>query len=477
MSLTLSSVFSGANGGITGAVITAWKVTRFGTAPEETSAPPSGTPDGGPVASSVTFGCAGAWHLTVTAVTTYWVSAVINNIRYWALYPVNGTTAVSMGGDVTGTSTAATVVKLLNRTLSTNVPSNSWAYCWTLGQEKWVPRSVLRTLVSTTLSTTVSTTGQYLVNVTKAPSSALVAGTNITLATTAGKAKINATATTKVTLAGDVTGTSTANTVTKIRGRNVATTTPTVHMVYAYTLGGTSWVPVHPSTLLVAGTRVTITTTSGKAKVTANVQTTTSVTMGGDVTGSSTAATVGKLRGRTLSTNTPTNSWAYCWTLGATKWVPRSVLRTIVSTTLSHTIGTTGQYVVNVTKAPATALVAGTGITLGTTAGKALISTTTIPAVAHNTGSTLVLTDAGKLITVTNAAGKTITIPKAATVAFATGTVIGISQTGAGQVTVAAGSTVTLHSHTAKFHTAAQYAVVWLRKMATNTWRLYGDIA
>ena len=39
-----------------------------------------------------------------------------------------------------------------------------------------------------------------------------------------------------------------------------------------------------------------------------------------------------------------------------------------------------------------------------------------------------------------DAAGKTITIPKNATVAFATGTCIYVSQTGAGQVTVAAAS-------------------------------------
>ena len=68
------------------------------------------------------------------------------------------------------------------------------------------------------------------------PDTALVAGTRITLATTAGKAKITAAA--PPTLAGDVTGALTANVVAKV-----------------------------PDTALVAGTRITLATTAGKAKI------------------------------------------------------------------------------------------------------------------------------------------------------------------------------------------------------------------
>ena len=71
------------------------------------------------------------------------------------------------------------------------------------------------------------------------PDTALVAGTRITLATTAGKAKITAAA--PPTLAGDVTGAPTANVVAKV-----------------------------PDTALVAGTRITLATVTGKAKISSN---------------------------------------------------------------------------------------------------------------------------------------------------------------------------------------------------------------
>ena len=71
------------------------------------------------------------------------------------------------------------------------------------------------------------------------PDTALVAGTRITLATTAGKAKITAAA--PPTLAGDVTGAPTANVVAKV-----------------------------PDAALVAGTRITLATVTGKAKISSN---------------------------------------------------------------------------------------------------------------------------------------------------------------------------------------------------------------
>lgn len=421
MTMKLSSVFGGALGGITGVVVTAYKSTRFTTAPVETAAPPSGTPDAGPVTTALAFGGPGAWHMTAPLITTYWVSAVFATKRYWYFYPSTG------GG------------------------------------------GTIQTLESTSGEITVTTPTGPVTNlaIAKVPTGALVAGTGMTIATTGGKAKLNvttnevtlsgdvvgnstnnsvhflrghalsATAPTTgkalvwlttggwqpahITLAGDVTGSNTAVTVVKLHGHPLTGATPSAHYVMAWTGSATKWLPVKIGTLVVAGTRITKSTTGNKVKLVANVQTTTKVTMGGGVTGTSTAATVAK--------------------------------------------------------APSGSLVAGTGVTLATTSGKALISTTTIPAVAHNTGVTLALTDAGKFVTVTNASAKTITIPKAATVAFPTGTCLYVSQTGAGQVTIAAGGTVTLHAYTGALHTAGQYAVGMLRKMGTNTWRWFGQIA
>ncbi len=93
MSATISSTFGGANGGVSGATITAWKPTRFLVPPVQGSALPSGTPTGGPVTSGPTFGSAGGYQLSVPQETSYWVCATYNDVNYWSLFPVDETTA------------------------------------------------------------------------------------------------------------------------------------------------------------------------------------------------------------------------------------------------------------------------------------------------------------------------------------------------------------------------------------------------
>lgn len=90
---------------------------------------------------------------------------------------------------------------------------------------------------------------------------------------------------------------------------------------------------------------------------------------------------------------------------------------------------------------------------------------------------TLVLADAGKLVTLTNAGSKTLTVPTNASVAFPIGTTIDLAQLGAGQYTVAGAGGVTVNhaAATAKFN--AQYSVVSVIKVATDTWLLVGDLA
>jgi hypothetical protein len=87
---------------------------------------------------------------------------------------------------------------------------------------------------------------------------------------------------------------------------------------------------------------------------------------------------------------------------------------------------------------------------------------------------TLVLTDAGKLIEMSNASAITLTIPTNSSVAFPTGTQIDLLQTGAGQVTVG-GAGVTLQSEGSKLKLKGQYAAATLIKRATDTWVLIGN--
>ena len=94
------------------------------------------------------------------------------------------------------------------------------------------------------------------------------------------------------------------------------------------------------------------------------------------------------------------------------------------------------------------------------------------------TGTTYTLAegDAGQLVTLTNAAAITLTVPTNATVPFAIGTQITIAQGGAGTVTVAGAATVTVNSADGDLKLRTQWSAATLIKLATNSWILIGDI-
>ena len=101
---------------------------------------------------------------------------------------------------------------------------------------------------------------------------------------------------------------------------------------------------------------------------------------------------------------------------------------------------------------------------------------TTVPENAQTgTSYTLVLADAGKLVTLNNAAAITLTIPTNASVAFPIGTRVDLLQYGAGQVTVG-GAGITIRSSGAKLKLTGQYSGATLWKKAANEWVLVGDI-
>ena len=85
------------------------------------------------------------------------------------------------------------------------------------------------------------------------------------------------------------------------------------------------------------------------------------------------------------------------------------------------------------------------------------------------TSYTLVLTDAGKQVTMNNASASTLTVPPNSSVAFDVGVRIQIIQLGAGAVTLTAGAGVTISTQATSL-VMAQYQVATLIKQATNTW-------
>lgn len=92
---------------------------------------------------------------------------------------------------------------------------------------------------------------------------------------------------------------------------------------------------------------------------------------------------------------------------------------------------------------------------------------------------TLVLGDANKLKDMTHASAGAVTIPANASVAFAVGTQIALRQGNtANQITVTPDVGVTLNSKYGRLLTEnVQYAMVYLVKIATDTWQVTGDLS
>jgi hypothetical protein len=109
----------------------------------------------------------------------------------------------------------------------------------------------------------------------------------------------------------------------------------------------------------------------------------------------------------------------------------------------------------------------------GATIGTSIINLT----INAQTGTTYtpVLTDNGKLVTLSNASAITLTVPTNASVAYATGAQINIQAIGAGQVTVVGDTGVTVNGTGTALRT--QWSAATLVKLGTDSWTLIGDIA
>ena len=89
---------------------------------------------------------------------------------------------------------------------------------------------------------------------------------------------------------------------------------------------------------------------------------------------------------------------------------------------------------------------------------------------------TLVIGDAGKLVTSSKGSAQTITVPPNSSVAFAVGTQIIVQNIGSANATLAQGSGVTIQSKDSNKEIDGQYAAATLIKTATDTWSLIGAL-
>lgn len=104
MTYTKSGSFAWAGGGKSGAIVDLWAVSRFaGVPPVQDSAPPSGSPDAGPVTTGSNFGSPGAFTITgITIEQDYYIRVQYGGISYWGESP-----ASSLGGLPVGLASSA----------------------------------------------------------------------------------------------------------------------------------------------------------------------------------------------------------------------------------------------------------------------------------------------------------------------------------------------------------------------------------
>lgn len=99
-------------------------------------------------------------------------------------------------------------------------------------------------------------------------------------------------------------------------------------------------------------------------------------------------------------------------------------------------------------------------------------------AINEQTGTsyTFVLADNGKYCRFTNSGAVTVTVPPNSSTAFEVGTQIDVIQGGAGKVTFAQGSGVTINSLNSFKSLVGRYAGGTLIKRATDEWDLVGSL-
>ena len=105
------------------------------------------------------------------------------------------------------------------------------------------------------------------------------------------------------------------------------------------------------------------------------------------------------------------------------------------------------------------------------------VATAMIAINAQTATYTAVLTDDGKLVTMSVGSANNFTVPPNSSVAFGIGTQLNIAQLGAGQTTIVAGAGVTLNSAGSKLKLNAQYAVATCVKTDTTTWFVVGNLS
>lgn len=91
------------------------------------------------------------------------------------------------------------------------------------------------------------------------------------------------------------------------------------------------------------------------------------------------------------------------------------------------------------------------------------------------TSYTFALTDAFRTVEFTSATAVAATIPQFSSVPWITGTILGLLPYGAGQLTIVAGTGVTIRT-SSSLTSRAQYSTLWARYRGSDEWIVGGEL-
>jgi hypothetical protein len=208
------------------------------------------------------------------------------------------------GGDVNGSLTGATVVKIQGRPVSSTIPLTGQAIAWDGAQ--WTPQTFSGAVSSVFGRTGVVTaqTGDY--------SFGQLSGTVSSAQLPAG--------------GGDLSGALTNATVARIQGYAISATVPTSGQVLTWS--GAQWAPQAQAGGVTStfGRSGAVTAQTGDysfAQISGTVGSAQLPSSGGDLSGTLTNSTVSKLQNRPMSTTAPTSGQVLTW--DGSQWTPWAV--------------------------------------------------------------------------------------------------------------------------------------------------------
>jgi hypothetical protein len=315
-----------------------------------------------------------------------------------------------------------------------------------------------------------------------------ITGGNITTAGTATLGNVSTSG--NLTVTGNITG-GNITTAGNITGGNITTAgTATLGSVDT---SGTVQAAILNATGNITGGNIT---TAGIANLTTIQSTTVDATgniTGGNITTAGTINATGNISGGNISTNTATITTGDITTINSgllqngnsniTLTANGNVSIQAAGSTVELVVTSTGANVAGTFNATGNANVGNIGATNGVFTGNISGNTNgftigylNIPQVAA-ANATLALTDAGKHYYSTTAGNLTLTVPLNSSVAFATGTEIGIVVQAVGNILVNAAVGVTLYmagNSTAANRVVGSYGTATLLKVASDTWFISG---